>query len=333
MKNWIFALLLVGTMFAVGAGEAADVRESGMEKKDSMAQGQASEAAGQAGEAANVRKSIMEKRYSMVQCRAEFIYAMAGHAEEYDESTDLSAETGAVEEEMETLGKYVEDGDTAGFNRYLTGMKSAFADAVAGIRTALHNALESHGEAGAQNQERNRVRTQMDEDYSEEHAKFSECMGNAARERVRAELALDSEWMGKGKETSGRLSERGYDASGLEAILAEAEVNAGQLEDAVDGDMDTLELEELRKEVWGHQFYLWAEFQQEKFGLFVDRISEATDEYDAELAEVTALLDEAASLGDDEIYGLEEARESKAFVNEAAGKLREIVNEIQGGNA
>jgi len=303
MKNWMFALLLVGTMFAVGAGEAADVRES-----------------------------IMEKRYAMVQCRAEFIYAMAGHAEGYDESADLSAETDAVEEEMETLGRYVEGGDTAGFNLYLSEARPAFADAVAGIRTALHNALESQGEAGSQNQERNRVRTQMDEDYAEEHAEFSECVGNAAREKIRAEIKLDAEWMEKGKETGGRLSDRGYDASGLDAILAEAEENVEQLEDAVDSEMDALELEELRKEVWGHQFYLWAEFQQEKFGLFVDRISGATDEYDSGLAEVTALLGEAASLGDDEVYDLEEARESKELVNEAAAKLREIVGEIRGGS-
>ncbi len=309
MKKLVWMLALVGLMFA---------------------------AAGDANATSDVKQGILGMRYAQMECRANFIYSAMDSADE--EGTDLSEDRAAVEAVMAQLRAHVDAGDAGAYNHYMSQLKNAFTTAVRNTKQAQMGALNAAEQAGGQGgqggqsgeQARSQMRQRMKEDYDAAHAEYVECMHNAVRAMIRAELGEFAGWHENGEQIADNMEGRGYDVSRMRETLSEAEEEADELEAALDGETGTEALQQFRKEKWGREFYLWAQFHKERINLLLDRFVEKVGNYEEQVAEIRALLDEAASLGDDEVYTLEEAREAKALVNQAAQQFSALVEEARG---
>lgn len=321
MKKLVWVLALFGLMFAAANG---------------------------AGAGSDVRQSILEMRYAQLECRAGFLYSAMDSAEEA--GGDLSEDRAALEAVMAKLRSYADAGDVYGYNHYMAQAQNSFSVAVRSIQSARLGALDaagscsegaggqggqgSHG-AGPANQSggcqtRAQLREQLRTQYDEARSEYAECMHAAVRGRVQAEISEFEGWASNGRRIAENMASRNYSVSGLNAIIEEAEEEADELEAAAESEEDADALLEIRKEKWGHIFYLWAQFHRERIGLLLDRFEEKTDGYEAEAAGIRALLDEAASVGDDEIYTLEEAQESRALIGQATEEFSALVKEARG---
>lgn len=320
MKKVVWALALFGLMFAAvnGAGAGPDVRQS-----------------------------ILEMRYAQMECRANFMYASMDSAE--DVGADLSGARASMESAMGQLRAYVDAGDSAGYNHYMSRMQNAFSAAVRDIHVARNGALraadscvESAGGQGGQGmgqgpanrsaecRTRAQVRDQLRAQYDAAKSEYVECKHAAVRGRVQAEISKFEDWASRGRQTAERMRLRNYSVSELTEIIEEAQAEADELEAVADSEADTDTLLEVRKEKWGRIFYLWAQFHRERINLLLDRFEEKADGYEARVAGIRALLDEAASVGDDEVYTLEEVQQSKALVNQAMEQFSALVEEARG---
>ncbi|MEW5996616.1 MAG: hypothetical protein AB1657_03410 [Candidatus Micrarchaeota archaeon] len=294
--------------------------------------------------AAAVRQLILEKRYAQLGCRAAFLYSMMASAEEHG-NVSLADERAAVEAVMGQLGATVASGEFVSYSQSMDEIRNAFAVAVREAKGAQMDALraaedEAEGEDetgagdGEQARERERSRTalrdEMKGQYRAAHEAFVSCMHEAVRERIEAELEEFSGWHARGREIADSMEARNYSVSDMRETLDEADDAAEELGAAVDANLSTEELSQLRKEKWGREFYLWAQFHRERINLLLDRFEEKTDGYEEEVAAIRAALDEAAGIGDDEIYTLEEARQSKALVTRAMADFSALVEEARG---
>lgn len=126
------------------------------------------------------------------------------------------------------------------------------------------------------------------------------------------------------------MEERNYSVGELRETIDEAQEDADELEAAADSEADTDALLEVRNEKWGEIFYLWAQFHKERINLLLDRFEEKTEGYESQIAGIRSLLDQAASVGDDEVYTLEEAQESKALINQAMEEFSALVEGARG---
>lgn len=295
MRNMMLALALFGLMFAAGANVTSDVRQS-----------------------------ILEMRYAQLECRAEFLYSAMDSAEARGNAS-LEGERANVQAAMAQLNSYVEAGDASLFNHYMDEIRTSFAD---GARSAMSGARGALG--GMQGEERRALIKEMRSEYGAAREQYVSCKHAAVVGRIRAELDELSGWHARGEEVADGMEGRGYNASRMRETLAEAEETADELGAGVDENGSTDGLLQMRSEKWGHEFYLWAQFHKERINLLLDRFEEKTDGYEAEVAEIRATLDEAASVGDDEIYTLEEAQESKALVNQAMQQFSALVEEARG---
>lgn len=318
MKKLVWALALFGLMFAAANG---------------------------AGAGSDVGQSILEMRYAQMECRANFMYASMNSAEEA--GGDLSADRANMEAVMTQLRAYVDAGDSSGYNHYMAQTQSAFSVAVRNIQGARNgalNAADSCGDgaggqggqgAGQPNQSsgcktRAQVRDQLRAQYDAANSEYVECKHAAVRGRVRAEVSEVDGWASNGRQMAENMRARNYSVSGLEGIIGEMEDEAETLEEAADSETDTDALLQLRNEHWGKIFYLWAQFQKERINLLLDRFAEKTDGYETEVAEIRAILDAAASVGDDEVYTAEEARESKELISQAMEEFSALVDGARG---
>lgn len=320
MKKLVWALALFGLMFAAANG---------------------------AGAGSGVGQSILEMRYAQMECRANFIYSTMDSAE--GEGADLSEDRANMEAVMTQLRAYVNAGDSAGYNHYMSQTQSAFSVAVRNIHGARNGALNaadscSQGAGGQGGQgagqgsanqssgckTRAQVRDQLRAQYDSANSEYVECKHAAVRGRVQAEVSEVEGWASNGRRIAENMRTRNYSVSGLEGIIGEMEDEAEALDDAADSESDPDALLQLRNERWGHIFYLWAQFQKERINLLLDRFAEKTEGYETEVAEIRAMLDAAASVGDDEVYTAEEAQESKSLVNQAMEEFSALVDAARG---
>jgi hypothetical protein len=319
MRNMMLALAMFGLMFAAGANVTSDVRQG-----------------------------ILEMRYAQMECRADFMYASMDSAEE-DGGADLSEDREGVEAVMAQLRAYVDAGDSGAYNHYMSQLRNAFSAAVRDTKGAQMGALNAAGScggaggqggqgtgAGASNQTQNcsqarqQLRDQMKAQYEEAKTTYVECKHAAVVARVQAEMAEFEDWSARGEEIADDMEERNYTVDELRDTVDEAQDEADELEAVADSGADTDAVLEVRKEKWGKIFYLWAQFHKERVNLLLDRFEEKTEGYETQVAEIRSLLDEAASVGDDEVYTLEEAQESKALVNQAMEGFSALVEEARG---
>ncbi|MDD2655384.1 MAG: hypothetical protein PHQ80_01820 [Candidatus ainarchaeum sp.] len=295
----------------------------------------------------DVRQGILEMRYAQMECRANFMYASMDSAEE-DGGADLSGDRAAMEGVMTQLRSHVDAGDSYGYNHYMSQLRNTFSVAVRntkGAQTGALNAAGSCGDGGqggqgsgqgsgnqSENcaQARQQLRDQMRAKYDEANAAYVGCKHTAVVGRIHAEVDEVESWSDGAEETADSMESRGYNVSGLRGRIAEAEADADELDGAADSGETTDELLSERSGKWGHIFYLWAQFHKERINLLLDRFEEKTEGYGTQAAGIRALLDEAASVGDDEIYTLEEAQESKALVNQAMEEFSALVGAARG---
>ena len=320
MKNLVWALALFGLMFAAGMG---------------------------AGAGSDVRQSILEMRYAQMECRANFMYASMDSAEEAGE--DLSEDRANMEAVMTQLRAYVDSGDSSGYNHYMAQTQSAFSVAVRNIQGARNgalNAADSCGEgAGVQGsqgagqgpanqsggcQTRAQVRDQLRARHDAANSEYVACKHAAVRGRVQAEVSEVETWASNGMRTAENMRARNHSVAGLTEIIGEMEGEAEALGEAADSESDPDALLQLRNEHWGKIFYLWAQFQKERINLLLDRFAEKTDGYETEVAEIRAMLGAAASVGDDEVYTAEEAKESKELISQAMEAFSALVDGARG---
>lgn len=345
---WMLALFgLFGMLYASGGeGRAARVGEPGGMAVSSPGMGPEDSGAGRAtngtgawgGPASAARQGILDMRYGQMECRANFIYSAMDSAEEA--GADLSADRASVEAVMAQLRAYVDAGDVYGYNHYMSQLRNAFSVAVRNTKGAQMGALNSAGECGAgaggpnrtQNcsQARQQLRDQIRAQYDEARAAYVECKHAAVVARIRAEAAEVENWSAEAGETADNMEARNYSVGRMREIINEAEEEAAELEAVAESEGDADTLLELRKEKWGRIFYLWAQYQKERMNLLLDRFEEKTDGYETEVAEIRSLLDEAASIGDDEVYTAEEAQESKALIARARESFSALVERARG---
>lgn len=320
MKKAIWALALFGLMFAAANG---------------------------AGASQDVRQSVLEMRYAQMECRANFMYASMGSAE--DAGGNLSGDRRNMESAMTQLRAYAVSGDGAGFNQHMAQTQNAFSVAVRNIHGARAGALNAAGSCNggdggqggqgqggapvsispgcqARTQLLNQLRTRHDAANSE----YAECMKSAVRGRVRAEVSEFKGWAARSRTAVSGMESRGYTVAGLNRIMNQAEAEADALEAEASSGTDADALLERRQGRLGKIFYLWAQFQQERIGLLLDRFQGRTSGYETEIAEIRAILANAASLGDDEAYTAEEAQESRRLVGVAAQQFGALVGEARG---
>jgi len=357
---WMLALFgLVGMLFAsggegraarmaVGAGETATVSPGEGPEDSGAGEATGNESDGGRGPASAVRQSILEMRYGQMECRANFIHSTMGAAEEFG-GANISEDREGVDAVMTQLRAYVDAGDANGYNHYMSQLRNAFSVAVRNTKGAQMGALNAAGScggdggqgghgagAGASNQTQNcsqarqQLRDQMRAQYDEAKATYVECKHAAVVARTQAEMAEFENWSVRGEEIADDMEERNYSVSELRETIDEAQEEADELEAVADSEADADALLEVRKEKWGHIFYLWAQFHKERINLLLDRFEEKTEGYETQVAGIRSLLDEAASVGDDEVYTLEEAQESKALVNQAMEEFSALVEGARG---
>lgn len=323
MKNMVWALALFGLMFAAGNGTDAN---------------------------SDVRQSIMGMRYAQMECTADFIYSAMDSAEE-DGGADLSEDRSGVEAVMAQLRAYVDAGDTGAYNHYMSQLRNAFTTAARNTKQAQVGALNAAGSCGAGGdggqgrgsgngtesggsmnctQERSQMRDRMRAQYEEARGEYVSCKHEAVVGRIHAEVDEVENWSVDAEETADSMEGRGYNVSRLRGRIAEAEAEADELDEEAGSGATTDELLSERSEKWGHIFYLWAQFHKERINLLLDRFEEKTDGYGTQVAEIRATLDEAAGIGDDEVYTLEEAQQAKALVNQAMEAFSALVEEARG---
>ncbi|MFA5412475.1 MAG: hypothetical protein WC350_03980 [Candidatus Micrarchaeia archaeon] len=303
--------------------------------------------------ASGVRQGILEMRYAQMECRADFMYASMGSAED-DGGADLSGDRAAVEGVMTQLRAHVDAGDSGEYNHYMSQLRNTFSVAVRntkGAQTGALNAAGSCGGAGGQGgqgsgqgsgnstdsggsgnctQARQQLRDQMRERYDGAKAAYVECKHTAVVGRIHAEVDEVETWTDGAEETADSMEGRGYNVSGLRGRIAEAEADADELDEAAESEETTDDLLSERSDKWGHIFYLWAQFHKDRINLLLDRFEEKVSGYETDVAEIRSLLDDAASVGDDEVYTLEEAQESKALVNQAMEDFSALVEGARG---
>lgn len=333
---WMLALFgLVGMLFASGgegraarmaggAGDTATVSSPSEGPEDSGAGGATTDNESDGGRGSAVRQSILEMRYGQMECRADFVYSTMDSAEAKGNAS-LSEERSALEAVMAQLDSYVEGGNVSSFNHYMSETRNAFADAVSATKRASMGALQA-----LSGSERQALRDELRADYDAAKTTYVECKHAAVVARIQAEMAEFENWSVRGEETADNMEERNYTVDELRGTVGEARGEADELEAAADSGADTEALLEVRKEKWGHIFYLWAQFQKERINLLLDRFEAKTDGYETRVAEIRSRLDEAASVGDDEVYTLEEAQESKALVNQAMEEFSALVEGARG---
>lgn len=331
---WMLALFgLVGMLYASGGeGRAARMAGAGNETVSSPSEEPEDSGAGEAtnetgvrgGPASAVRQSILEMRYGQMECKADFVYSTMDSTEEKGNAS-LSEERSALEAVMAQLNSYVGAGDVYSFNHYMSETRNAFVDAVSATKRAAMGALQ-----GLTGTERQELRDELRADYDTAKATYVECKHAAVVAKIQAEMAEFENWSARGEEIADDMEERNYTTEELRETIDEAQVEADELEAVADSEADTDALLEVRKEKWGKIFYLWAQFHKERINLLLDRFEEKTDGYETDVAEIRSLLDEAASVGDDEVYTLEEAQESKALVSQAMEEFSALVERARG---
>ncbi|MCX6768262.1 MAG: hypothetical protein NTY83_00225 [Candidatus Micrarchaeota archaeon] len=331
---WVLALFgLMGMLFASGGeGRAARMAAGDTTTVSSPSEGPDDSGAGEAatdnesdgGSGSAVRQSILDMRYGQMECRADFVYSTMDSAEAKGNAS-LSGERSALEAVMSQLNSYVEAGDVYSFNHYMSETRNAFADAVSATKRAAMDALQA-----LSGTERQALRDELRADYDGAKTTYVECKHAAVVARIQAEMAEFENWSARGEEIADDMEERNYTVSELRETINEAQEEADELEAAADSGADTDALLEVRKEKWGTIFYLWAQFHKERVNLLLDRFEEKTEGYETQVAEIRSLLDEAASVGDDEVYTLEEAQESKALINQAMEEFSALVEGARG---
>jgi len=309
MKWMIWGLVLMSLVMAVGNGLSGDAKEN-----------------------------MLQSRYSQMECRASFMYQVMDNAEGFDSDADLVQERTQLQEQMRVMQQYANEGDYASFNQQMMQTRNAYTNAMQGARNAHKNVLnKAQGEgtgpggpgAGNGSEDAFQMRDQMLQQHQEAQGEYSSCMGDATRSRVHAEVESFQEWHGKGQNVAEQMKERGYDTSGLEETLAEAEGVSEELEEDVDSAGNYEEMNEMRKNSWKKEFYLWTEFHAERFNLLLDRMDERSEgKYSSQIGDVRALLTNSLELNQDKSYGTSEAAEAKQMLNEAAQQMRGILQEM-----
>ena len=309
MKWMIWGLVLMSLVMAVGNGLSGDAKEN-----------------------------MLQSRYSQMECRASFMYQVMDNAEGFDSDADLVQERTQLQEQMRVMQQYANEGDYASFNQQMMQTRNAYTNAMQGARNAHKNVLnKAQGEgtgpggpgAGNGSEDAFQMRDQMLQQHQEAQGEYSSCMGDATRSRVHAEVESFQEWHGKGQNVAEQMKERGYDTSGLEETLAEAEGVSEELEEDVDSAGNYEEMNEMRKNSWKKEFYLWTEFQVARFNLVLDRIAENTGgEYAGEIEQIRVLLGTTTEMGSNGQYTTSEAAQAKETINEAAGEIRGLVSQI-----
>ncbi len=306
MKWMIWGLVLMSLVMAVGNGLSGDVKDN-----------------------------MLQARHSQMECRANFMYQVMENAEGFDSDADLVQERTQLQEQMRLMQQYANEGDYSSFNQEMEQTRNAYTTAMQGARNSHKNALnKSQGEgsgpgAGEGSEESSQMRNQMLQEHQEAQGEYSSCMGNATRSRVHAEVESFQEWHGKGQNVANQMKERGYDTSGLEGILADAEVVSEDLEEDVDSAGNYEEMNEVRNKAWKKEFYMWTEFHVERFNLLLDRMDEESGgEYSSQIGEVRAHLATALKLNENKRYDTSEAAEAKQILNEAAQQMRNLLQEM-----
>gem|GEM_PF-1053782 len=310
MKWMIWGLALMSLVMAVGNGLSEDAKEN-----------------------------MLQARYSQMECRANFMYQVMENAEEFDPDGNLEQEKTQLQTQMQLMQQYANEGDYASFNQEMEQTCNAYTNAMQGARNSHKNALNKAQEgtgpggpgAGNGSEDASQMRNQMLEQHQEAQGEYASCMGNATRSRVHAEQESFNDWHGKGQNVATQMKERGYDTSGLEAILAEAEGVSEGLEADVDSAGNYEQMNEMRKNAWKKEFYLWAEFHVERFNLLLDRMDEKTDgEYSSQTERIRNQLATTLQLGDGKSYGTSEAAEAKQMLNTAAQEMHGLLQEMSG---
>lgn len=307
MKWMICALLFFGLVLAAGNGASADVKEN-----------------------------MLQARYAQMECRAQFMYQAMDNAEGFDQDANLVQEKTQLQEQLQLMQQYANEGNYGAFNQEMVQARNAYTNAMQGVRNAHQNALNKaqgagagSGAQGAGAGNMSQVRDQMLQQHQEAQGEYASCMANATRSRVHAEVQSFNEWHGNGQNTAAQMKQRGYDTSGLEEILAEAEGVSEELESDVGSAGNYEEMAEMRKNAWKKGFYLWTEFHVERFNLLLDRIdAETNGEYADQTGQVRSQLQSALQLGEGESYGASEAAQAKQMLNNAAQEMRGLLQEM-----
>jgi hypothetical protein len=315
MKWMIWGLVLMSLVMAVGNGLSGDAKEN-----------------------------MLQARYSQMECRAQFMYQVMENAEGFDPDASLQRERTQLQEQMQLMQQYANEGNYASFNQEMVQTRNAYTTAMQGVRNAHQNALNKAqgegsgagtpggpGAGGNGSEDASQMRNRMLQQHQEAQGEYAECMRTATRSRVHAEKESFIEWHGKGKNVAAQMKERGYDTSGLEETLAEAEGVSDELESDADTAGNHEEMNEMRRNAWKKEFYLWTEFHVERFNLLLDRMDEKSDgEYTSQIEEIRALLATALELNEDQSYDAEEAAEAKQILNDAAEQMRDLLQEMSG---
>jgi len=316
MKWMICALLFVGLVLAAGNGASADVKEN-----------------------------MLQARHAQMECRANFMYHAMENAEGFDPDASLVQERAQLQEQIGIMQQYATEGNYEAFNQEMVQARNAYATAMQGVHKAHQNALEKAESAGQGagapggmgdgapgtgiSENASQMRDRMLQQHQEAQNEYAECMKNATRSRVHAELASFDEWHGNGQATAAQMKQRGYDTSALEEILGEAEGVSEELESDVNSTGSYEEMAEMRRNAWKKEFYLWTEFHAERFGILLDRMDvETNGKYSAQTEQIRNQLASALQLSEGKSYGPGEAAQAKQMLNNAAQEMRGLLQEM-----
>lgn len=275
----------------------------------------------------DVRQAVMQMHAAQLECRVDYLISMLGYSEEY---------TGNSYEEMKlTLESSIEDvkeaadkNDLSAFVEAVSKTKSYSRAVIKTIRDAWAEAIQNYNGS-----DRREFITQMRDDFDSARKDFTECHLSATKQRISAEVSMNKYWIGQGEDASQRMKENNYNTDQLDEILNEADENTKEMENIAEEENDVEKLLEERKTHWEHHLWLWAQYHKERLNLFLDRIEKTTDGYEGQIEEIRGILEEAASIGDDEYYGLGEYKKAMVLLKSATQRISNLISQIQGAEA
>lgn len=296
-----------------------------------------------AGASDGMKQAMLEARYAQMECRAGFIYQVMDNAGQFSQEGEMAQERAQIQQQMMLMQQAAENGDSAAFNMEMAQARTAFTNGMNGARNAHQNALNKIEETpsgpgtpggvqdesapGAQNREQ--ARAQMLQLHEQAQGEYASCMGNATRSRVQAEVGTFLEWHGKGTAVAESMKKRGYDVSGLEAVLEESEEASESLEEEIESTDDYVDMGEMRKNAWSKELYLSEKFNAERFRLVLDRIDENSGGmYSERTMAIRGVLDDALALGPNGTYTMEQATQARQLMNGAAEQIRDLLEEM-----
>ena len=287
-----------------------------------------------AGASGEMKQAMLESRHAQLECRANFLYQVMDNAGQFSQDGEMSQERAQIQEQMRLMQQAAQNGDTDAFNRNMAQVRTAFTNGMNGARNAHQNALNKldgvsspGGPQGAQNREQ--VRAQMLEMHQQAQGEYASCMGNATRSRIHAEVGTFLEWHGKGAAVAESMKKRGYDVSGLEAVLEESEEASESLEEDAESTDDYTEMADKRRDAWAKELYLSEKFNAERFRLVLDRIDENSGGmYTERTMAIRGTLDDALALGSNGAYTMEQATQARQLMNGAAEQIRSLLAEM-----